>query len=591
MAPGALWVGTDRGLNLRPRRAASRVERRAGLPSNSIQALIVDASGTLWVGTSRGVTPAAQRDVRAHSPAADSSIAALGTGADGALYIASKDATLQVYAERQLRDAADDQPALRNVDAIYTDAQGVVWLGTAGDGLLALDHGQMTRYTVRDGLFDDSIYAILGDGHGRLWMACSRGIFSVERAQLLQFRPGHRRKVTSTPYSPTDALRTIECQHGVQPAAWAAADGQLWFSTSRGLLMLDSRNAERQFEAPPAAIEDVTVNGERRGMPATSARCRPGARIVAFSYTGLSYVIPTRIIFSYMLEGFDAQMDRCRDPARGVLHEPPAGPLPASTSRRATWTASVTTRHAPSTSPSRPRYYQRAWFIPLCIGGARAGRGSRLPAAHPAPARAVRPDSRRAEPHRARAARHAAPGLFGHHDGDAGAGAPGCLAPTSGATLEQIVADAGDVAARSAAIGDRSADAARRHIRAGRGRSRRHVAPADRGEGHPPQAEARPAGSRAAGRGRRQPAPHRAGGGAPTRSNIPARARCSWRSTARRHTASQLLVKDDGRGLRRRRRRRSPAITASSACRSAPPTSARRSDLETAPGRRHGRDW
>ena len=184
--PGALWVGTDRGLNLvRDGRVASTAR---GLPSNSIQALIVDASGTLWVGTSRGVTRL-RGGTFEPLPGSQSSIAALGTGADGALYIASKDATLQVYSRNELKDVADDQPALRNVDAIYTDTQGVVWFGTAGDGLLALDHGKVRRYTVRDGLFDDSIYAILGDGQGRLWMACSRGIFSVERAQLLQFRP------------------------------------------------------------------------------------------------------------------------------------------------------------------------------------------------------------------------------------------------------------------------------------------------------------------------------------------------------------------------------------------------------------------
>ena len=206
----------------------------------------------------------------------------------------------------------------------------------------------MTRFTVRDGLFDDSIYAILGDGQGRLWMACSRGIFSVERTQLLQFRPGAARKVASTPYSPTDALRTIECQPGVQPAAWVAANGKLWFSTSRGLLMLDSRNAERHFEAPSAAIEEVTVNGERRNTPATSAPCRLGA-ITWPSVARLSYVIPTRIVFSYA-QGFDARWVDAGTRREAFYTNLPSGHFP-STSRRAIWMASVTTRHAPSTSP------------------------------------------------------------------------------------------------------------------------------------------------------------------------------------------------------------------------------------------------
>ena len=363
--PGALWVGTDRGLNLV--RGGRVISTARGLPSNSIQALIVDASGTLWVGTSRGVTRL-RNGTFEPLPGSHSSIAALGTSADGALYIASKDATLQVYSRNELKDAADDQPALRNVDAIYTDPQGVVWLGTASDGLLALDHGKMRRYTVRDGLFDDSIYAILGDGQGRLWMACSRGIFSVERAQLLQFRPGAARKVASTPYSPTDALRTIECQHGVQPAAWVAADGKLWFSTSRGLLMLDSRNAERHFEAPPAAIEDVTVNGERREHAGDIGALPPGRNNVAFRYTGLSYVIPTRIVFKYMLEGFDARWIDAGTRREAFYTNLPAGRfkfhVAACNLEGECHDAARTVDFA-----VEARYYQRASIIFVCIGG------------------------------------------------------------------------------------------------------------------------------------------------------------------------------------------------------------------------------
>ena len=245
----------------------------AGLPSNGIRALSVDASGTLWIGT-----PAASRRLRngasapPRQPIAQSSRSARR---GGALYSRPRTRP-QVYANsnerRRGRSAGAPQ---RRRDLHRCAGRGLARHGWRRP--LALDHGQIggtpfatdsstTRST------PSSATARAGCG----WPAAS-GIFSVERAQLLQFRPGHRSQGASTPYSPTDALRTIECQHGVQPAAWAAADGKLWFSTSRGLLMLDSRNAERQFEAPPAAIEDVTVNGERRGMPATSARSRPGA--------------------------------------------------------------------------------------------------------------------------------------------------------------------------------------------------------------------------------------------------------------------------------------------------------------------------
>jgi len=199
-------------------------------------------------------------------------------------------------------------------------------------------------------------------------MACGRGIFSVERAQLRQFRPDGAHKVTSTPYSPTDALRTIECQRGVQPAAWVAANGQLWFSTSRGLLMLDSKNAERRFEAPPAAVEDVTVNGERRETAGDLGTLPPGRNNVAFRYTGLSYVIPTRIVFKYMLEGFDTRWVDAGTRREAFYTNLPPGHF---TFHVAACNLEGECHDAARTVDFavEAHYYQRASFILICIGG------------------------------------------------------------------------------------------------------------------------------------------------------------------------------------------------------------------------------
>ena len=83
---------------------------------------------------------------------------------------------------------------LRSVDAIYRDEDGLLWLGTNGQGLQVLDDrgAQLKALTfrVRDGLFDGEIYGIVPDDQGRLWMACSKGIFSVARAELAALHRG-----------------------------------------------------------------------------------------------------------------------------------------------------------------------------------------------------------------------------------------------------------------------------------------------------------------------------------------------------------------------------------------------------------------
>ncbi len=366
-APGRLWVGTDRGLNhITDGRVDRTLTTTDGLPSDAIVALWVDTAGTLWIGTARG---AASYHGRVERVAAGSPpIVAFGGDQMGRVYLAPKGAALQVYERGHVSTVDDSQPALRNVDAIYTDHDGVVWLGTAGDGLLALDHGRIARYSVRDGLFDNSIYAILGDGFGRLWMACSKGIFSVDRAQLRRFATGQLHRLVSTPYSPTDVLRTIECKPGVQPAASTTADGLLWFSTTRGLLVLDSHNADRHFEPPPAALEEITVNGARIPGGRVGA-LPPGQNNVAFRYTGLSLVVPARITFKYKLEGFDAGWVDAGTRREAFYTNLPPGRFQF---RVAACNLENECREAPNATAFsvEPRYYQRAWFIPLCLVGA-----------------------------------------------------------------------------------------------------------------------------------------------------------------------------------------------------------------------------
>src|SRR5262249_18519027 len=99
---------------------------------------------------------------------------------------------------------------IRSVNVLYRDPDGVVWMGLNGGGLRILDKGKVTSIQTRDGLYDGEIYGIARDSQDQLWMACSRGVFSVSRAQLRSFAAGDTKKVDSSPYSPTDAQRVIE---------------------------------------------------------------------------------------------------------------------------------------------------------------------------------------------------------------------------------------------------------------------------------------------------------------------------------------------------------------------------------------------
>jgi signal transduction histidine kinase len=246
---------------------------------------------------------------------------------------------------------------------MYEDPAGLLWIGTLGDGLRLVDHDRTFSFSELDGLFDDVIYGIAADDHGRLWMACSKGIFSVNREDLRRFAAGAIHRIVSTPYSPLDALRTIECQPGVQPAVSRMQDGKLWFSTIRGLLVIDPSHLARPFMPPAVTIEDVTVNGERLAPGAIGA-LPAGRNNVEFSYTGVSFIAPTRITFRYQLEGFDKTWVNADARRQAFYTNLPPGQFRFRVS--ACNPDEVCNDTANSVAfRIEPRYYQRAWFLPV----------------------------------------------------------------------------------------------------------------------------------------------------------------------------------------------------------------------------------
>jgi signal transduction histidine kinase/ligand-binding sensor domain-containing protein len=305
---GDLWVGTERGLcRVRDGRVAQSFTTAQGLPSNVVTCLCFDQEGVLWVGTGAGL--AQFSGGRFAQPDGDANelqlpvVALVDGGAEG-LVVATEEGPLFRCVGNQFREfPLDGQPSLA-VDALYFDREKVLWMGTQGNGLVKVENGLARRFTVKDGLYDDEVFGIIADEDDRLWMACSRGIFFVSRAELRGFTAGKIPRLTCTPFSPTEAQRTVECQNSVQPVVWKMQDGSLWFSTIHGVIIIDPAHIRRVLPPPAVIVEDVQINGQDVN-PTRIADVPPGQANLYFRYTALSYASPTRITFRYKLEGFD----------------------------------------------------------------------------------------------------------------------------------------------------------------------------------------------------------------------------------------------------------------------------------------------
>lgn len=213
---------------------------------------------------------------------------------------------------------------------MHEDHEGNLWVATNG-GLNWLRDGKIARFTVNDGLFDDAVYRVLEDSRQNLWFSCNKGIFRVSKKELDDFAQGKIKKIRAVVYGKSDGMKSSECNGGTQPAGWKTRDGRLWFPTTKGVVVIDPENIKTNKLPPPLVMEQIMTDGETLWSYPNASRISgneiqisPGKEKFEFHYTALSFTVPERVRFRYLLDGFDREwVDAGTRRAAYYTHIPP----------------------------------------------------------------------------------------------------------------------------------------------------------------------------------------------------------------------------------------------------------------------------
>jgi signal transduction histidine kinase/ligand-binding sensor domain-containing protein/AmiR/NasT family two-component response regulator len=372
----AVWVGTREGLATITARGVALVPVR--LPTGPIRALAFGRDGRLRVGTTDGAY-VVEADRRAtHIAGTRGVVRALHEARDGTWWVAGLSGLSRVTAEgTQSWTEADGLPD-RHLSSLHENPDGSLWVATLGHGLFHFDGHRAVGYTSAQGLFDDTVFQIVADTRGWLWMTSNRGLFRSPLPALEALVAGERQQVPSRVYGEADGLPTSEFNGGASPAAIRAADGSVWFGSIRGAIRVDPARVPDTNIAPEVLLETLLVNGVAVS-PESAGRVPPGATNVEVHYTARTLQGAEAVRFRYRLVGFDqAWVDAGLRRAAYYTNLPPGSyrfELMASRDGL-TWGPSAT--GMPMTL--LPRFYQTRAFAALSIlamAGAIAG-GVRL---------------------------------------------------------------------------------------------------------------------------------------------------------------------------------------------------------------------
>ncbi|MCQ4167247.1 EAL domain-containing protein [Tahibacter harae] len=274
---GTLYAGTPAGL-LRVSADGGRTEQvwpPAGAAPANVSDVVEDSAGRLWLAVRGGgvvrLDPHSgeadwlhhQRDLPGSLP--EEFITTLLIDRSGLLWLGGETrgvATTRPTSETITwlvdLDGPRDRVTRNMVSGLWAQDDNYLWIGTEGDGLKRYDRAA-DRYEnwseplaralgLKGPAQELSIYDIIGDGEGRLWLASSHGAFDFDT---------RTRQATLLPVPALAGAGAIASGDQEVRSLLRGRDGSLWLGTrTKGLLQLKDGRVQRwrHDDADPSSL-------------------------------------------------------------------------------------------------------------------------------------------------------------------------------------------------------------------------------------------------------------------------------------------------------------------------------------------------
>jgi signal transduction histidine kinase/DNA-binding response OmpR family regulator len=215
-------------------------------------------------------------------------------------------------AQAQAKGAGRDPGGPRNCISIYRDDNQITWLGTYETGLVrAAETGEgisFTTYDMSAGAPSNAVYGVSGDEQGYIWISTQQGLgrFDPDRERFDNF------------YREDGLLSNFF----MWKAYHRASDGELYFGSVDGLNMFYPGQIRIDTVKPRLFISELrihnrlvesgdTLNGDRilsRHIAyQDTITLNHWNRDFSFGFYATGHPNPKKLIYSYILEGFDKE--------------------------------------------------------------------------------------------------------------------------------------------------------------------------------------------------------------------------------------------------------------------------------------------
>ena len=323
---GAIWIGTGGGGLLRFDEETStfvRIRRDEGRGRVSkgdyVFSILEDRDGILWLGTRYGGLTRfdPERDSWSrYSPEADDAdtlgqqlVSVQIQDGDGILWLGTDGGLQRFDPETGVFETFfEPLTGLDMIHSLLLDSQDRLWVGTFNGGLHLFDReqGSSVALTELDGLANDTIYGILEDQDGALWLSTGNGISRYDPEDG-----------TIRNYGAADGLRAYRFSGG----AVLTRGGQMLFGSRQGLNAFFPEHVKDNPFAPQVALTDFRVfyqsvapedGGSLTEHVSVADRIllTHHENVISFGFAALHYSDPERNTYAFRLDPIDSDWHR-----------------------------------------------------------------------------------------------------------------------------------------------------------------------------------------------------------------------------------------------------------------------------------------
>ncbi|MBB5059317.1 signal transduction histidine kinase/ligand-binding sensor domain-containing protein [Granulicella aggregans] len=257
--------------------------------------------------------------------------------------------------------AVDSLPGLGNVQAILVTKDAVFAGGV--HGLAALRDDRFQSLLTADSDTVQGVSGLVEAHNGDIWLNGARGVFRIPAGELTRALHSGSYRMQSERFS-GDGLVGFAYQGYELPSAVIAPNGRIWIATSSTAVYVDPEKITADTVPAITSIQGFTDNESPRyeAFP----KIDPGTHTLRIRYFGAHLNAPERVTYRYRLDGQDPGWQEVGPRTEAVYTNLRPGAYTfhvAASNGENIWSEAP----SPLKFEVLPAFYQRWWFLSLCI--------------------------------------------------------------------------------------------------------------------------------------------------------------------------------------------------------------------------------